>query len=685
MKPHLPLAVLLLAATAGLAAAQYEPPNPIIPDDAKLKEIKARTDKLEGELAKMRAKKINDPVYSDVEIYLKAAQWIVKYKEFYSKDAGDWTLAVLDQGLLRASQAQRGETPWLTQTGYTVARGYHSTVDGSVQPYAITFPAGYGQVKDPKEKKLWRLDVVLHGRNASLTEVSFLHQHDGTKAAPKDLGWVQIDIYGRGNNAYRWAGETDVYEVLDHFLKTEQVLGRAGFIDFNRVVLRGFSMGGAGTWHLGLHQPDRWAVIGPGAGFTTTKGYVGKFPEPLTPTQEATLHIYDAVDYAENVFDVPVVAYAGADDKQLQASRNVEEALKKSGLKTPFTLLVAPGLEHKFPPEWQKKAEDEYQKHLKSGRPEYPAQLHFVTYTLKYPTCYWINILGLDKHYERTVIDGKYTGQKDGTLYELKTANVRLLDVVVKKEAVTSESKTNAPLPVKLSVDGQDLEAQPSTSGGAYHVFLEKRGGRWRDILPERYLTDRLRTPQKSPGLQGPIDDAFMNSFLLVHGTGRRKAWHEATERYAEASLERFQKEWSKFLRAELPVKFDTEVTAADIANYHLILFGDPASNSLIEQVMPGLPFQWTRDKITWDGKEYAAGEHVPLLVYPSPLNTERYVVLNSGHTFHASDFAGTNALLYPRLGDHALLKLDRDKKDPLAVEVVRSGLFDDFWRFAAK
>jgi hypothetical protein len=45
----------------------------------------------------------------------------------------------------------------------------------------------------------------------------------------------------------------------------------------------------------------------------------------------------------------------------------------------------------------------------------------------------------------------------------------------------------------------------------------------------------------------------------------------------------------------------------------------------------------------------------------------------------------GTNALLYPRLGDHALLKLDRAKKDPLAVEVVRSGLFDDFWRFAAK
>jgi predicted esterase len=666
MKLHLPLALVLLSAAAGPVAAQYEPPNAVPPDAAKLKEIDARTDKLKAELTNMRTKGINDPVYSDVEIYLKAAQWIVKYNEFYTKDAGDWTLAVLDQGLLRASQAQRGESPWLKQTGYAVARGYHSAVDSSVQPYAVTYPANYGL-----DKKKWRVDVVLHGRNASLTEVSFLHQHDGTKPALKDLGYVQIDIYGRGNNAYRWAGESDVYEVLDHFVKTEQLFRRDEFIDFNRLVLRGFSMGGAGTWHLGLHQPDRWAVIGPGAGFTTTKGYVAKFPEPLTPTQEATLHIYDAVDYAENVFDVPVVAYAGADDKQLQASRNVEEALKKSGLKAPFTLLVAPGLEHKFPPEWQKKAEDEYQKHLKKGRPEYPTELHFVTYTLKYSICYWINLLALDRHYERTVVDAKYTPQG----YQLKTTNVRVLEVILEKSAKNA--------PVNLSVDGQELEARPAAVSGGLHVFLEKRGGRWNAILPERYVTDRLRTPQKSQGLQGPIDDAFMSSFLVVRGTGR--PWHDATQQYADADMERFVKEWSKFLRGKLTAKDDVDVTPADIANYHLILFGDPASNSLIGQVMPALPFKWTKDTITWEGKEYAAGEHVPVLIYPSPLNTERYVVLNSGHTFHAPDFVGTNALLYPRLGDHALLKLDRAKKDPLAVEVVRSGLFDDFWRFAAK
>ena len=65
-------------------------------------------------------------------------------------------------------------------------------------------------------------------------------------------------------------------------------------------------------------------------------------PEKLPPYQEACLHVYDAVDYAENSANVPVVAYAGEKDSQLQAARNIEAHLKPLGI--PMTLLVAPGL-----------------------------------------------------------------------------------------------------------------------------------------------------------------------------------------------------------------------------------------------------------------------------------------------------------------------------------------------------
>ena len=37
-------------------------------------------------------------------------------------------------------------------------------------------------------------------------------------------------------------------------------------------------------------------------------------------------------------------------------------------------------------------------------------------------------------------------------------------------------------------------------------------------------------------------------------------------------------------------------MTDEDIAGKHLILFGDPASNSLIAQVLDGLPLKWTKE-----------------------------------------------------------------------------------------
>ena len=93
-------------------------------------------------------------------------------------------------------------------------------------------------------------------------------------------------------------------------------------------------MGGAGTWHIGLHHPDRFCVIGPGAGFTTTHGYIANLPKQLPDYQEKCLRIYDAVDYAENAFNVPVVAYSGEKDAQKKAADNIENALK--GFKEPL-------------------------------------------------------------------------------------------------------------------------------------------------------------------------------------------------------------------------------------------------------------------------------------------------------------------------------------------------------------
>lgn len=653
-----------------VSAAQYAPPPAVKPSEEVLKKIDALAGKLDDALKLLRREQVQEPILTDIEVYHKAAAWIMRHNEFYDKNSGEWTIEALERGLLRAGNVKQGEWPWFQRAGAPVIHGYRSIIDGSVQPYAVTLPADY-----PKEIKKWRVEVVLHGRNNGLNEVSFLHEFNGDKPAPKDQDFIRLDVYGRGNNGYRWAGERDIAEAFDHFLTLENKLNRTALLDNKRTVLRGFSMGGAGTWHYGLHMPDQWCVISPGAGFTTTHGYLKRLPEKLAPFQEACLHIYDAVDYAENAFNVPIVAYSGENDPQLQAARNIEERLRAhSGPEKEkmcsMKLLVAPGLEHKFPPEWQKKMAEARSELVAKGREDYPPKVHFVTYTLKYPRCYWVYIWGLERHYQKAFVNAERV--EDG--FKVTTNNVRALRLWMWQGATRQA--------ITLQIDADRVSAlpyEPVANSPALVVDLQRREGHWQAVRQEIITTYQLRNVQKTRDVQGPIDDAFTASFLCVRGTGT--PWHEATEEYARANLERFRKEWSKYFRGEVPVKDDVELEGHDLAKNHLILFGDPSSNSIIAQVLRGLPLEWTRDKITWSGKDYSAGEHVPVLIYPSPISPTHYVVLNSGHTFHAADFQGSNALLYPRLGDYAILKLAGDKNDPLAVNVETAGLFDDFWR----
>src|SRR5262249_30155833 len=126
-----PGAVLLVLSLGSAFAQDFAPPPSNKPDDAVRKQIAEKTEKLGKELTDLRRLGVHDPVLAEIEIFHKAAVWIVRHDEFFHKDAGDWTLKVLDRGLLRAAQAAYGESPWLHQSGRTIVRAYRSQLDGS--------------------------------------------------------------------------------------------------------------------------------------------------------------------------------------------------------------------------------------------------------------------------------------------------------------------------------------------------------------------------------------------------------------------------------------------------------------------------------------------------------------------------------------------------------------------------
>ncbi len=70
-------------------------------------------------------------------------------------------------------------------------------------------------------------------------------------------------------------------------------------------------------------------------------------------------------------------------------------------------------------------------------------------------------------------------------------------------------------------------------------------------------------------------------------------------------------------------------MTKDDLAKYHVILFGDPGSNKWIAELpQRKLPIQWTPKTLTLAGRDYAAAEHMPAMVYPNPLNPARHTSL---------------------------------------------------------
>ncbi len=243
----------------------------------------------------------------DVGVCYKAVNWILRHNEFYQESYVSDAMRVLEIGHERAT-ANR-PTWGLTPGSHVLA--YMSRIDHSLQPYAVTLPEGFDQEAD----RDWPVYVVLHGRNGRLNEVSFFRQFEG-KPPQEGADWIQLDVFGRVNNAYRWGGEVDVFEALEDLKSRYRV-------DDRRITLWGFSMGGAGAWHLGLHHPSTWCSVGAGAGFVDFYGYQ-KREEPLIPAQHQGLHIYDAVDYATNLSVVPFITYGGEDDPQLLASTTMQ-------------------------------------------------------------------------------------------------------------------------------------------------------------------------------------------------------------------------------------------------------------------------------------------------------------------------------------------------------------------------
>lgn len=668
-----------LFAQAPKAPAKPQPKQPDAVDHLGIKLIpqpgieipaadRAELEKGVSELAAEIAALGSNELLPDVQVFHKAVDWALRYNEFFDKKQIEVARKLLALGKQRAAELKAGNPGWLDDTELVI-RGYRSKIDGSVQPYGMVIPEEWKKGETVGR----RLDFWCHGRGEKLSELDFINQRMTSPGEYNPAGAFTLHLYGRYCNANKFAGETDLFEALEN-------AHRHYNIDDQKLVVRGFSMGGAAVWQFGTHFAGMWAAVQPGAGFAETREFNKVYAEgkvPPTAWEETLYHWYDATDIVSNLENTTTIAYSGEIDGQKQAADiMIRYARKEAGNANPpaaelnkvnpgdgspmaaeakvtgttpelaFYHVIGPQTPHKILPEAKPIVESLVSEALTKHQAE-PKRVRLVTYTLIYPEMEWVRVEGMNQQWER----GEVVAELEGDSITATTKNISALRFFPKS-------------PVKnVKIDGQTL-----AGGTQFHLA----DGKWAagPATQEGLVKD--------PTLCGPVDHAFMSSFVFVRPTGT--PLHEKTGAWAKGELDHAIGFWRKVFRGEAPLKDDNAISEADIANSNLVLWGDPSSNAVLKKILTKLPLTWDASKLSFAGADHASADTMPILIFPNPLNPKKYIVLNSGPTFR-EDALLNNSQQIPKLPDWSIIDINSAPDGKWPGKVVATGFFDERWK----
>lgn len=201
------------------------------------------------------------------------------------------------------------------QKPQTLKRKISRTVTAN---YLLFLPQAYSA----KDKKLWPMILFLHGAGERGTNVNQVKVHGPPKIVKNRPDFPFILVSPQCPDGETWSDD-----VLLALLEEVQSRHR---VDPARVYLTGLSMGGYGTWSLGLRYPERFAAIAPICGGGDP---IGVF---LSSREKAAA-----------LKTLPVWAFHGAKDPvvKLEESERMINALKKTGAQE-VELTVYPEASH---------------------------------------------------------------------------------------------------------------------------------------------------------------------------------------------------------------------------------------------------------------------------------------------------------------------------------------------------
>jgi predicted peptidase len=165
-------------------------------------------------------------------------------------DSSLFALSIL--AICATCAAADGSTPAEAGKPNQSAKHFSTTATKTIDiDYLLFLPQGYEADKNKK----WPLILFLHGAGERGTNVWKVATHGPPKNVAEHPDFPFIVVSPQCPEKQVWSNEV-LLGLLEEAMKKCQV-------DPSRVYLTGLSMGGYGTWNLGLAYPEKFAAIAP--------------------------------------------------------------------------------------------------------------------------------------------------------------------------------------------------------------------------------------------------------------------------------------------------------------------------------------------------------------------------------------------------------------------------------------
>jgi predicted esterase len=518
---------------------------------------------------------------------------------------------------------------------------YIDPVDNTPQFCRAFIPINY----NPKQK--WPLVVMLHGYNGDNPEyVNWWSIDQRHNSVTDKFPIIYIEPHGRGNTSYKGIGDQDILKCIE--------LAKQKFnIDEDRIYLKGESMGGGGTWNVGTRHPELFAAIAPVfGGWDYHVGMNEKDIAKLSEHERFNNEANSALLHADALLTTPVFVSHGDIDKSVDInnSRYLVKTLQRWGYDIRYH--EYPGFGHEGI-EYYDQLMPWFLEHKRNAD---PAKVRVRSADLKYASAHWLKVTQLDNPNKivaaeaEVLINNTIKLSTENVLEVELTPSVKLIDP---KKAVTVIWNVNDIRETRV-IDGKIILQDKSYSPLPLH---------------------------KSPKLAGMISDLQTTPFAVVIGTiSNDSMMTKMINRKAQEFIS-YWKNWQKY---EPRVFKDTELTEADMKKYSLILFGSAEANLISKKLVDKIPLKVSSEEFEIAGKKFLAKNACITMIYPNPLNAERYILIigatsSTGMFFSGNSYPDEDFVIQDGSIPNSYLGMTKEKL------YIAHGSFDYNWQINDK